>query len=133
MILKDKDEQGYHLEEFDEELQGLDAQIQQSMQEKKEALAAFETSTSAMLTDEIRGRYAEMLAKFKLEKTEAEQYLKDVDTEIKEVNKYITANFEAFLGKDYVTERALQAMIAIMEEGRASTVAEALALYKAEH
>ncbi|MBP3544258.1 MAG: hypothetical protein J6J86_08535 [Lachnospiraceae bacterium] len=133
VILKDKNEQSYHLEEFDEELKGLETEILQSMEEKKEALAAFETSTSAILAEEIRGRYAEKLNKLKSEKAEVEQYLKDVDTEIKDINKYITANFEAFLGKDYVTERALQAMIAIMEENRASTVAEALALYKEEH
>lgn len=133
VILKDKNEQGYHLEAYDEELQELEAEIQRSMEEKKEALVAFEATTSAMLTEEIRGRYEERLAKFKAGKLEKEQHLKDVDAEVKEINKYITANFEAFLGKDYVTERALQAMIAIMEEGRASTVAEALALYKAEH
>lgn len=133
VILKDKNEQGYHLETYDEELQALDAEIQRSLEEKKEALDAFEATTSAMLTEEIRGRYEERLTKFKSSKSEKEQHLKDIDAEVKEINKYITANFEAFLGRDYVTEHALQAMIAIMEEDRASTVAEALALYKAEH
>lgn len=132
VILKDKNEQGYNLESFDEELQGLETEIQRSTEEKKEALAAFDATTSAMLADEIRGRYAQELAGLKTDKLETEKNLKDTDTEVKEISKYITANFEAFLGKEFVTERALQAMISIMEENRASTVAEALALYKAE-
>lgn len=133
VILKDKNEQGYDLEQFDEELMGLEAEIQRSTNEKKEALEVFEATTSLMLTEEIRGRYLQKLNVLKEDKAEAERQLKDTDAEVKEISKYITANFEVFLGKDYVTARTLQDMIAIMDENRASTVAEALALYKEEH
>ena len=44
----------------------------------------------------------------------------------------MTAYYEAFLGKDYVTKEALENMIILMEQEKASTVAEALALYKSE-
>lgn len=133
VILRDKNEQGYHLEKYDEELAGLEAEIQRSMEEKKEALAAFEATTSEMLVEEINERYAPKLAALESDRAETVKCLKDADTEVKEISKYITANFEAFLGKDLVTEKALQEMIEAMEENRASTVAEALALYKAEH
>lgn len=133
VILKDKNEQGYNLEKFDEEIQSLEAEVKRSMDEKKDALTVFEETTRAMLTEEINGRYQEKLRALTDRKNETDKSLKEADSLVKDINKHITANYEAFLGKDYVTERALQDMIVLMEEKGASTVAEALALYKAEH
>lgn len=133
VILKDKNEQGYNLERFDEEIRNLEAEVKRSMDEKKEALTAFEGTTSAMLVEEINGRYQDKLAALIGKRDETDRSLKEADSTVKDINKHITANYEAFLGKDYVTEHALQDMIVLMEEKGASTVAEALALYKAEH
>lgn len=133
VILKDKNEQGYNLEKFDELIKELEAEIKQGMDEKQEALTAFEGTTKNMLLEEINGRYAEKLTALRTRREETDRSLKEADTLVKDVNKHITANYEAILGKDYVTERALKDMIALMEGNRASTVAEALALYKAEH
>lgn len=133
VILKDKNEQGYNLEKFDEEIQNLETEVKRSMDEKKEALTAFEETTRTMLMEEINGRYQEKITALIARKDETDKSLKEADSLVKDINKHITANYEAFLGKDYVTERALQDMIVLMEEKGASTVAEALALYKVEH
>lgn len=133
VILKDKDEQGYNLEKFDESIGELEAEIRRSMAEKQDALTAFEESTKYMLIEEIEGRYQQRLAELRAKEEETNRSLKEADSLVKDINKHITANYEAFLGRDYVTEHALEEMISLMEGGRASTVAEALALYKAEH
>lgn len=133
VILKDKNEQGYNLEKFDAMISELETEVKRSMAEKQEALTAFEETTKNMLVEEIHGRYEEKLTALRIKKDETDRSLKEADTLVKDINKHITANYEAFLGKDYVTERALQDMIVIMDSNRASTVAEALALYKAEH
>lgn len=132
VILKDKDEQGYNLEKFDEAINELEAEVKRSMAEKQDALAAFEETTKYILIEEIDGRYQQKLSALRKKQEETNQSLKEADSRVKEINKHITANYEAFLGKDYVTERALKDMIALMEEKGAPTVAEALALYKAE-
>ncbi len=133
VILKDKNEQGYNLEKFDEAIQELEAEVKRSMDEKQDALVVFEETTKYMLMEEIEGRYQQKLTALRVKQEEANKSLKEADSLVKDINKHITANYEAFLGKDYVTERALSDMIVLMEENRASTVAEALALYKAEH
>ena len=86
-----------------------------------------------MLIEEINGRHQEKISLLQAKQEETNKDLKEADILVKDINKHITANYEAFLGKDYVTEKALQDMIVLMEEQGASTVAEALALYKAEH
>ncbi len=133
VILKDKNEQGYDLEKFDAAINELEAEVKRSMTEKQEALTAFEETTKNMLIEEITGRYQQNLTLLRAKREETDRSLKEADSLVKDINKHITANYEAFLGKDYVTERALQDMIVLMEEKGASTVAEALALYKAEH
>lgn len=133
VILKDKNEQGYNLEKFDEEILNLETEVRCSMDEKNEALTVFDETTKTMLMEDIRGRYQEKITALIERKNEADKSLKEADSLVKDINKHVTANYEAFLGKDYVTERALQDMIALMEEKGASTVAEALALYKSEH
>ncbi len=133
VILKDKNEQGYNLEKFDEAIRELEAEVKRSMDEKQDALTVFEETTKYMLIEEIEGRYQQKLTALRIKQEEANKSLREADSLVKDINKHITANYEAFLGKDYVTERALSDMIVLMEENRASTVAEALALYKAEH
>ena len=133
LILKDKNEQGYNLEKFDTTIAELEAEVKRSMAEKQDALTAFEETTKYMLIEEINGRHQEKISLLQAKQEETNKDLKEADILVKDINKHITANYEAFLGKDYVTEKALQDMIVLMEEQGASTVAEALALYKAEH
>lgn len=42
----------------------------------------------------------------------------------------ITNKYETYLGKDFCTEEKLSDLISIMEEGSASTVSEAIKVYK---
>lgn len=131
-IQKDRNEEHYNLESFDISIKEVEDEVKNTMAEKQEALTTFEETTKNMLIEEIRSRYQVKLEALKMDKEEADTKLKEADSLVKDINKHITANYEAFLGKDYVNEEALQDMIGIMEEEGASTVAEALALYKSE-
>lgn len=132
-IHKDKDEQPYNLEHFDKEIRELEEEINSTTNEKQEALSVFDEVTKKMLIEEIDGRSREKINVLKQNQQETASGLKDAEVLVKNINKHITANYEAFLGKNYVKENVIQEMIILMEEKNLATVAEALALYKSEY
>lgn len=132
-ILKDKDEKEYNLEGFDKQIEELEKEIKTSLKEKQEALTVFETSTQKILTEEIQVRYRPKIDTIQKEQEQTALKLKEADDIAKEIQKHLTSEYEALLGKEYVNYNAVCDMIQVMEEGRASTVAEALALYKEGH
>lgn len=132
-IHKDKDEQPYNLEQFDKEIRELEEEVHSTTSEKQEALSVFDEVTKKMLIDEIDGRSREKINALKQNQQETASGLKDAETLVKNINKHLTANYEAFLGKDYVKEDAIRKMITLMEERHLATVAEALVLYKSEY
>lgn len=131
-ILKDKNEKIYDLESFDKQIKELEENIKNITKEKQEALTSFEGSTKNMLIEEIQGRYQGDIKDYQIKQDNVLKERKGVEDFIRDRNKHMTAYYEAFLGKDYVTKEALENMIILMEQENASTVAEALALYKSE-
>jgi len=132
-IHKDRDEQPYHLEDFDKKIKELEEEIHNTDSEKQKALAVFEETTKKLLTEEIESRSREKLNNLKQSQQKMAADLREAEQSVKNKNQYITANYEALLGKEYVTEQAVLEMISLMENKNLSTVGEALDLYKAEH
>ena len=130
--VKDKNEKIYDLESFDKQLKELEENIRSITKEKQEALTSFEGSTKNMLIEEIQGRYQGDIQDYQIKQDNVLKERKGVEDFMRDRNKHMTAYYEAFLGKDYVTKEALENMIILMEQEKASTVAEALALYKSE-
>lgn len=132
-ILKDKNEKIYNLDNFDKQLKELDENIKNITEERQEALNSFEKDTKSILIEEIKSHYQGDIQEYQMKQDNASEELKKTEELIRDKSKYMTAYYEAFLGKDYVTKEALEDMIILMEQERASTVAEVLALYKSEH
>lgn len=132
-IHKDRDEQPYNLERYDKEIKELEEEVRSTVIEKQEALNTFEEATKKILMEDIEGRNREKINALKQHQKETASSLKDAETLVKDIHKHLTANYEVFLGKEYVSEDAVREMIALMEEEHLATVAEALALYKSEH
>ena len=89
--------------------------------------------TKADIIAEIQGRENERInaMKSELEKKSAEHLR--LDNLVKEQRIYISSNYEAYLGKEYVTMERLTELKQIMTTGAADTVAQALAVYKEKH
>ena len=56
-----------------------------------------------------------------------------LDTLIKEQRIYISSNYEAYLGKEFMNLDKLQELYSYMKSGIADTVSQALAVYKDRH
>ena len=66
-----------------------------------------------------------------LQKKKAEYY--DLDDLVKKQRIYISSNYEAYLGKDFMSMDKLSELNQIMKSDSADTIAQALAVYNNRH
>ena len=129
-ISKDKDESAYNLDAYDEKLANLDAEADTIGAEKQDALRAFEAETRQLIIDEINGRRLQTVEDMKAEKKELEEKIAKGEKMYSDKVLQITNQYASYLGEELCREDKLSDLIAIMEEGQAATVSEAINLYK---
>ncbi|NLP16677.1 MAG: hypothetical protein GX379_06545 [Clostridiales bacterium] len=129
-IKKDRDESAYGLENFDEELNKLDAQVAEIAQQKKEALLTFENSTVQVITSEIKRQYEDKLSSLKAENEKIIAEIAQADEKIKGLTLKIASEYEPFIGKDLITLDRIDSLINIIEAGNASNISEAVQFHR---
>jgi hypothetical protein len=129
-IRTDKNEDMYGLEYYDEKITNLREDIKRIEKEKEDALEDFEKTVKADIIAEIEGRENDSInaMKSELEKKSAEHLR--LENLIKEQRIYISSNYEAYLGKEYVTQERLEGLKQLMTTEGAATIGQALAAYK---
>lgn len=131
-IAKDKDESMYNLEKYDRKIKQLEQEGDDISDSKKEALNEFEKNTQQIIVDEINNRRKDKLEELKGELKKEEATSASLEKQISETELTLTNQYETYLGKDFCTEEKLADLIAIMEEGMAGTVSEAIKVYKGD-
>lgn len=129
-INKDKDESIYGLDSYDKKLDRLQEEINLIGKDKQKALTLFENETKNLVVDEINKRRLDKLINLKDEDKKVDSVVSQLENQIQELTLIKTNQYETFLGKDYVKKETLEMMIRIMKEGDATTVSEALKVYK---
>jgi len=129
-IKKDRDESPYGLENFDEELTKLQAELEDIDQQKKEALAAFDNTTSHVISEDLEGRYKEKVTSLKTEYDRVKSDISDTEEKIKALTFKIANEYESYVGKDLMTLDHLDTLINIIQAGTAATISEAITYYK---
>src|SRR5690606_36225046 len=124
------DESAYGLENFDEELNKLDAQVAEIAQQKKEALLTFENSTVQVITSEIKRQYEDKLSSLKAENEKIIAEIAQADEKIKGLTLKIASEYEPFIGKDLITLDRIDSLINIIEAGNASNISEAVQFHR---
>lgn len=131
-IRRDKDESVYGLEQFDEEIAAVQAEAEELARRKKDAMAYFENTTKGAITEEIRGRIQPEIDRMHEEHEAVRQALKSTQDKVKQKALYVAENYEALLGKEFISATVLSRLLELMEQGKAETIGAALAAYKAE-
>jgi hypothetical protein len=127
-IKNDADESAYGLEQYDDELKEIAAEIARVTEEEKQAVNTFETETTPQIKAEIKGRYIEELTNLKEKHTEVCKDQKAVEEKIKEYSLMMSKQYEAYLGKDMLTVPKLDKLISRINKGEANDIGEALAI-----
>lgn len=131
-IHKDKDDSLYNLDAYDEKLEKLDAEADAIGKEKQEALRTFEEDTTAMITEEINGRRIAALEAMREEKKGMEEEIAQEEARYSDQMILVANKYAAILGEELCRQERLDALLAIMQEGQAETVSEAIAVYKGQ-
>lgn len=129
-IKKDKDEAMYGLESFDNRINSIGDNIKKTEEEKQNALREFEETVKPDLVKEVEGRYLDKLNLMREELAKKKDEYMKLDDLIKQQRIYISSNYEAYLGKEFVNVQRLTELDNIISSGEAQTISQAMAVYK---
>lgn len=131
-IEKDDDESEYGLEAYDQELAEMDIKLDGLSAGVQKALDDFEADTKQVITNEIRGRYEPEIATLQQQADAASSEHKQLTETIRNEALALSTNYEAQIGKSNMTIAVIDKLIAIIEEGKATNIGDALAALKNE-
>jgi hypothetical protein len=128
-IRKDTSEEMYGLESFDEKLGKLYGDVERIEGERSLALEEFDNSTKPDIVAEIEGRDREKLEKMKADLERNAASLAQLQDKVKQQKIYITSNYEAYLGNEFMSVQKLNALIDIMKTTNVKTIGQAIMVY----
>lgn len=130
-IRKDKNEEMYGLEDYDSKLNEIRTDIEKITANKEEALKNFDASTKFEIISEIEGRELPKINEIEAGLKESENNNAALEEKLKELSFKLSTEYEAYMGKEFASAEKVDALLSIMETGRAASVAEAINVYKA--
>lgn len=132
-IRKDKNDAAYHLQKHDDEIAEIEQMMAETACKKDEALHTFETVTKKIIADEMNANHKKKLDLLKETCEVQEGELRALNEEIKNKSIFITNRFGAYLEREFLQPRHLDALLDLMENGRAANLSEAMEQYKKQH
>ena len=129
-IKKDDNDAMYGLESFDHKINDLHDSISSTENEKQKALKEFEETVKPDILEEIQNRYADKLELMNSELAKKKDEYTKLDDLIKQQRIYISSNYEAYLGREFIDKDKLAELDNIMKGGTCTTIAQAIAEYK---
>ena len=122
----------YELGDYDEKIRTIEAEIQRINGEKEAALLNFDENIKSSIVAEIEAKEMPRI-------NEAEGKLQEIVTQreameeiVKETTLKITSDYEAYIGKSFSSVEKIDSLIKLIESGQATTISQAIDIYKAE-
>lgn len=131
-IVKDKDESGYGLEGYDSEIATLQQALNDTVQKREDALKVFDEETAVQIRDEIQRENQPTLDKLMEEMKTSKQEFEEAKEKATQAAENVTNNYEIYLGKKNTTPEKIDGLIALIQEGKANTIMEALDIQNGE-
>ena len=129
-IRKDKNEDMYNLEDYDAKMKDIENDIAIITQNKADALKVFDETTKPAVIAEIEGREMPRIEALEKKFNEISSRLTDTEDTVKQLGIKISTEYEGYLDKTFSNIDKIDELIAIMESGSASTIGEAIQVYK---
>ena len=129
-IEKDRNEDAYDLEKYDEEIREIEEDLRNIASRKEDALYVFENDTALELTREIRQNYQDRIDDLAERRSRYEEEYKALSGQLKTMIINVTDEYESRIGREFMTPDKLEALIRIFEEEKADSLSEAQELYR---
>ncbi len=126
-IRNDKDESSYGLEEFDSEIKNLQLSMSELSDQKKAVLSDFDSITSKRIEDQIISSHENELNDIKAESHKVYEQNKSNLDHLNKLSLSISAEYEGYLGKEFLTMEKIEQLEEIMLNGSVKTISEAIA------
>ena len=131
-IRKDKNEDMYNLHDYDSKLQEIESDISIITQNKADALKMFDDTTRPAIIAEIEGRELPRIEELELKVKEIAARHAELEDTVKQLGIKLSTEYESYVDKSFSDVSKIDELIAFMENGQATTVAEAIQAYKAK-
>ncbi len=131
-IVKDKDESTYGLEGFDSEIDSLQKVLNDTVQKREDALKVFDEETAVQIRDEIQKENQPTLDKMMEEMKASRAEFDSAKAQAAQAAENVTNNIEVYLGKKNTSVEKIDGLISLIQEGKASTIMEALDIQNGE-
>lgn len=129
-IRKDKDESGYGLDKFNDEIADLETEVANITEEKKAALVTFETTTKYVIIEEIKNRKQKELDDLKMNHGRVYEEQRNAEEKVKQYSLEISSKYESFVGKENMSIDRINRLIELVESGEVTKVSDAIAANK---
>lgn len=129
-IKKDKDDDKYGLNHFDEDIREVEGLINDIVGKKNSALSDFEKTTKFDIEEEITNRDIGKINDLKKQCTESNIRLKELEERLKNLTLTISTNYTAYIGAENMAIDRIEKMIILLGDGRAKTIGDAINILK---
>lgn len=129
-IKADTDESHYNLGEFDEEINALQSNMEQTAKARDEKLRDFEENKKQQIVDGINEAHAETIRNIKVSIDEKMSEYKELSDKAKALQQSVADNYEKYLTPQFTNKQSCERMMAILQGGQASNIGQALQMMK---
>lgn len=130
VIKKDDNEGQYGLEDFDSEIIRRQGIYSDKFAAKESALQEFDEVTASHLKDEIEKEMLPGIEKLTQDIENLKAELVEKKQAAQDAGDTLTANYLGYLGEKYTTPEKIDELIAIINEGKAATIMQAMDVSK---
>ena len=124
-IRREKTEDHYDLSRFDAEIAQKEKEREELLKKKEEAMAVFLSTTKPAIIEEIVSGSQERITQMEEGHEQTVKSLEEIAGYIKTASLALCDDYESYIGKEFMQEDRLNALIAILENGQASSISEA--------
>ena len=130
-IRKDKDESGYGLDKYNQEITELEDDIETIEKNKKSAVKKFDSETKKVIANELAAECEEELSSLKCQYEETYSAQRAAEEKMKSLSVTVTEKYNTYIGKENMDIVLLEQLEEIIQAGDARTIREALSIQKA--
>ena len=125
-IKKDTDESMYNLGEFDTQIKTYEQAITDITTKKNAALNEFDNNTKAQIINDLTTQKQERIDLAKSELENSKSAKADSEQKLKDITDSLNEQYGAAMGSDMLTLQNVNKMVALIEEGQAANINEAI-------
>ncbi len=129
-IKREKTEEHYDLSSFDAELAEKEKEKADLQAKKDEAVAHFENTVKPSITEEIVAASRDKITQMEEEHKQTSISIAQKAEQVKQETFRIGRDYEAQIGKEFMQQDKLSALLNLLEGGQATTITEAENLYR---